>query len=177
MVFYYVCFDPGTTHLAAAILSEDEEKKIVLEWFFTFDVSPVDKHEHTPSISRARQMCNRVMSRLHSLMHPGLFIASSCKVYVEQQPCIRRGGPNTIRNNCWTEGFILGYFQAANVPVHDTLSPNGVKAHFKIRSGDYATNKALALRKAEELLGIKLESDHVADCVLLAFYAQQKNLL
>lgn len=173
MAFYYVCFDPGTTHFAAAIV-KDLDDKLTLEYEETFDIRPTEKKEHCPSLRLADRACRTVMARLYRLISPHEMIRSSCRVFVEQQPCIRRGGPNTLRNNAWSEGFVLAFFQALNIPVHDSLCPNEVKCFFKIRSGDYATNKALAVREAEKILGTKMPSDHVADCVLLAAFAHAK---
>jgi hypothetical protein len=158
---YYLSVDPGLVHCAGVLLCISPGEKASIMWLYVKDLSPSQKGGPKPDPQKAREFveeCRRVVP-------PG------CRVVVEAQPILRRGGLALIRYNSWVEGYVMGAFPNS-VQVH----PSASKKHWGVASGEYRVNKALACSKARELVTNPqhIDTDHVADCVLNALYAHKK---
>lgn len=155
----YVSIDPGLKHCCAvkiAVYNAPQPPRII--WQKTYDLSGGSQ----PNPDTARVCAEEI--REH--------VTWAEKVVVEYQPPLRKGGIALVRHNCWIEGYFLGVFPSA-VQIH----PSACKQFWNIRSGNYRTNKALAIAKARSLVANPevIKQDHEADCVLNALYLHHRD--
>lgn len=156
---HYLSVDPGLKNCCAAIIRVDNNTGVSsVVWQKTYDLSGGSQ----PDIRRAYDMIYELKE--------ARFAHGEANVVVEYQPPLRKGGIALVRHNCWIEGYVIGAFHQA-IQVH----PSACKQFWKVRSGDYRTNKALAVMKARTLVSNPeaIKKDHEADCVLNALYVHK----
>jgi hypothetical protein len=94
-------------------------------------------------------------------------------VVIEDQPVIPGSGSVKITRN---NSFVQGGLEVAVLPFGKQIikvCPGAVKRVLKANTGQYASNKRVAISKAAELLhddSIKGLNDHEADAILDVFY-------
>jgi hypothetical protein len=152
-----LCLDPGTTHLAAAIINicpdthyNAAQRTLTVCWEHMYRV------DHDPE-----KMANAVRSIIGMCDH---FLVEDA--LVEFQAPIGRSAQ--CRWNAYVEGGLAVCLAFQKFRVH-TLQPSVVKRKLGLATGNYKQNKDAAVDFAKSL-HINASSDHIADCVCLAEY-------
>lgn len=168
----YFGIDPGTRHLAGAgiIFYKDPERKPKVIYTRVRDVRDAGT---IPDTAALWFFCEGVITELSDKLLENGTIPDWVTV-IESQPPMFRGGPGMLRKNSFVEGYVHAKF-VGSAPVH----PCAYKRHFKIATGTYSVNKLLAVKRAKELVDNpeKVDSDHIADCVLMCIYYHTKKIL
>jgi len=145
-----LCIDPGTTHLAAAVLQGTSETDIKMVWSHVYNCG----HTVDGIAGAARKMYTETKS-----FEPDLAL-------IEFQAPI---GPGyACRWNAYVEGAIAASLQTLGLQVV-TIQPSVAKRALGVSTGNYTLNKQVALAYARKHCPT-IKSHHVADCYLLARY-------
>jgi hypothetical protein len=173
----YLAVDPGLQHTAFVLLEirrEGPSREIHVYNLWSMVASM--KGELNPDKERARTVCQAALHGLQTVLDQSGKQLNT--ILVEFQPPLNtRTNPALVRWNCWIEGYIVAFFQAAlpMIPVLYAHS-SAVKRFFDIASGQYSVNKSLSLAKANSFLGTHpVKTDHEADCVLMGVYEFQRH--
>jgi hypothetical protein len=171
--------DPGLKHTCFVLMkitkNEEGYTSVNVLWKKVYDLSG----KVNPCPDKAHSMMINVYCETEHLWAESDAEGHKRLVLVEFQPPLNtRTNPALVRWNSWVEAFVVSYFRTEPEFLVDYAHPNGVKRHFDIRSGDYHTNKSLALIRARTLVkdAHSVKSDHEADCVLIgAWYFNVKH--
>jgi hypothetical protein len=173
----YLVVDPGLKNCACSLVTirtegPDQVVHAEIPWTLTLDLSGKvnpDKDKAHAGFNCVYERASEVIQRLHVQLDT---------VLVEFQPPINvRTNPALARWNSWVEAYAVAFFQGKTFPnsppapvkyVHSAA----LKRFFDIQGGSHTVNKTLALHTARSFLapGYQLQTDHVADCVLMAIY-------
>lgn len=159
-----ISFDPGVNNLGVAILDlSSTPPKLVAHQ--TWNVTGEDH----------RCDAGKLYENLFDVMADEPGRPRIEWMVTEDQPVIPGcGSVRVTRNN----SFVQGGLEVAAVAFIDRkkiikVSPSAVKRHLKANTGQYASNKRVAIEKAYELLqdpSVKGLNDHEADAILDVFY-------
>lgn len=161
-------FDPGLKNTAMAIIKVSSNEKAVLLASEKFNMNADGIIcAIRPYPPQALQMKLKIKQAIE-LYRPTVFL-------VEYQPPVTMAHNQVlIRWNSWIEGYLFATLQelAPAGSIIDHVTPNAVKAFFKIRERSYHMTKKAVITKAQQMIREfpDILDDHICDCVLLSLY-------
>jgi hypothetical protein len=144
--------DPGTTNLAAAIFQGDRPEALGMLWHETF--SPGTDIFNLEAVAK----CISGIAKVYGVD----------RIVIEDQPAIPGQNQGVFRDNCFVEAYLTGNLMAR---LHQVVlvRPCDVKRRLHLCTGANNTNKIAALQYAKHYIP-RIETDHLADCFLMAKY-------
>lgn len=166
-----VSFDPGANNLAVIVASMKKEAKWSFNLLFQRVFRPSSKTA-SPDISLLNDMMNVVdgyVMRQH---------AATVKWVIEYQPPLNTcSNPGLVRKNTWVEAFLVTWC-VDHGKDWMMVASSAVKKRFKFPKAEkgrqYDSNKRYSIIMAKRICPELRHSDHLADCVLNAFYAMSR---
>eukprot|EP00727_Mastigamoeba_balamuthi_P003848 m51a1_g13460 hypothetical protein (191) ;mRNA; r:710-1282 len=174
----YLCIDPGLKNTAAVLVkvytnaSGCTRAYVHDKWVGDLSGTP------NPCRSRAREFFTGISDHIMEAVQADSENLAPTVLVEFQAPLNTRSNPSLVCWNGWIEAYAVVHFERVPMEV-EYIHPNAVKWHFNIDSGVYHTNKALAVTAARTFVDNpeSVDSDHVADSVLMGLYHFQRDVL